>query len=96
MVEKVVNIFSLGIKPDLTILLDGSVKKGLKRIKDKDRIEKRPLSFHYRLRRGYRAIAKKEPLRVKVVNADRSLKEIYSSIKKIVDDFLRKKCIKKF
>ncbi|MCD6228791.1 MAG: dTMP kinase [Candidatus Omnitrophica bacterium] len=96
MVEKVVNIFSLGIKPDLTILLDGNVKKGLKRIKDKDRIEKRPLSFHYRLRRGYRAIAKKEPLRVKVVNADRSLKEIYSSIKKIVDDFLKRKCIKKF
>ena len=59
MVEKVVNIFSLGIKPDLTILLDGNVKKGLKRIKDKDRIEKRPLSFHYRLRRGYRAIAKR-------------------------------------
>ncbi|MCD6583148.1 MAG: dTMP kinase [Candidatus Omnitrophica bacterium] len=94
-VEKVVKIFSLGIKPDLTILLDGDVKKGLKRIRNKDRIERRPLSFHYRLRRGYRMIAKREPSRLKVVNADKSLQEISRRIKKIVDDFLRDKCIKK-
>ncbi len=95
MVEKVVKIFSLGIKPDLTILLDGDVKKGLKRIRGKDRIERRPLSFHYRLRRGYRMIAKREPWRLKIVNADKSLREISRRIKKIVDDFLRDKCIKK-
>ena len=52
------------IKPDLTFLFDIEVKKGLARIKrKKDRIEKRSLAYHNRVRGGYRALARREKKR---------------------------------
>lgn len=83
--------FSLGVNPDLTILLDSNVKKALGRLSHKDRIESRPLSFHYRLKKGYRKIAKKEPRRVKVVRADKELGQICEDVKNLVEKFFQKK-----
>jgi dTMP kinase len=61
-----------GVSPDLTIFLDIPVKDGLKhRRMREDRIEKRPLSYHERVRAGYLRIAKSEPSRFKVVKLDK-------------------------
>jgi dTMP kinase len=76
-VDQAVEMFSLGFKPDLTLILDVPARIGLGRIKKKDRIESRPLSFHNKLRKGYLALAKKYPQRVKVIDADSNLEEIY-------------------
>jgi len=57
-----------GIHPDLTLLLDVPVKKGLKhRAGSSDRIEQRSLAYHNRVRRGYFKLAKLDPDRIKVV-----------------------------
>lgn len=87
--------FSLGVKPDLTILLDSDVKKSLNRLSHKDRIESRPLEFHYRLKRGYRKIAKEEPQRVRVIGADKGLTQICEEVKNLIEDFLRESKLKK-
>jgi dTMP kinase len=76
--------FSLGVNPDLTILLDADPRVGLNRIEKKDRIESRPLVFHEKLRRGFLSLAKKYPKRVKVVDAGGSLAEIYPRVEKTV------------
>lgn len=77
------------IKPDLTFLLDLETHKGLSRIqKPKDRIEQRSLSYHNRVRKGYLAIAKQEPRRVKVINARQSREEIQEIIQQHVSRFL--------
>lgn len=77
-----------GISPDLTILLDIGVKKGLQRIlRDKDRIEQRSLAYHRRVRQGYLRIAKEEPGRVKVVKV-KDIKGTHVQIRKIVGDFI--------
>jgi len=69
-IEKLVRFACKDLKPDITFVLDVEPKKGLRRIKRiKDRIEKRPFSFHYRLRRGYKVLAKKEPGRIKIIKA---------------------------
>ncbi|MCK9614728.1 MAG: dTMP kinase [Candidatus Omnitrophica bacterium] len=81
-VEKSVQMFSLGITPDLTLVLDVSAREGLKRIKNKDRIESRPIDFHNKLRKGYLALAKKYPDRIKVINAQANLEEIYKRTEK--------------
>ncbi|MEI8348586.1 MAG: dTMP kinase [Candidatus Omnitrophota bacterium] len=86
-VEKSVHLFSLGIIPDMTIVLDVAAREGLGRIKHKDRIESRPLHFHNTLRKGYRALAKKYPRRIKVIDASGSLEDIY----RLVERALRKK-----
>ena len=68
-----------GVKPDLTILLDIDVKEGLKRASGKrkyngrDRMERKSLAFHKAVRRGYLALAKAEPRRIKVIKTQSSI-----------------------
>lgn len=75
-----------GIKPDLTILLDVPLKKGLKhRDGRQDRIELRPLAYHARVRRGYFKLAKCEPARIKIVKIHPNLRKTQENIRKIVE-----------
>jgi dTMP kinase len=83
-VFKAVEMFSLGIKPDLTLVLLCPAKLGLGRIKKKDRIECRSITFHNKLRAGYFKLAKKYPQRIKIINASGSLEQIYERVKEIV------------
>jgi len=87
-VEKAVTMFSLGITPNLTLVLDTPPKLGLARLKSKDRIESRVLNFHNRLRKGYLQLAKKYPRRVKIVDACDSLPQIYKRIEKQLERVL--------
>lgn len=84
-VERAVKMFSLGIIPDLTIVLDADPRRALERIGKPDRIESRNLSFHYRLRRGYQDLGKKYPQRIVLVNADRDLRDIYKDVETIIE-----------
>lgn len=93
-VEKSVEMFSLGVKPDLTVFLDAPAKEGLRRIKKKDRIESRALSFHNRLRKGYLSLARKYPRRIKVVDARGRLPGIYRRVDKLLKSSLKKRKIK--
>jgi dTMP kinase len=78
-----------GIKPDLTIFLDLPLKKGLKhRQFSKDRIERRSLAYHSRVRQGYLRIIHSEPQRIKMVKVERDKNKTQSEIKKLVDKFL--------
>jgi dTMP kinase len=60
-----------GLRPDLTILLEAPVSDGLRRARGRkvkgDRLERESLAFHHRVSAGYRAIARREPGRVKRV-----------------------------
>lgn len=84
-VHKSVQMFSLGVNPDLTIVLDTPVKKGLSRLKSKDRIESRPLLFHNKLRKGYLLLAKKYPERIKIINARNSLAVVCKKVHELVE-----------
>ncbi|MFO8052407.1 MAG: dTMP kinase [Candidatus Omnitrophota bacterium] len=83
-VKQSVDIFSLGVKPDLTLFLDVAAEVGLKRLKIPDRIESRPLSFHKKLRKGFLKLAKSEPERIKIIDASGSLSDIYSQVKGVL------------
>ncbi len=87
-VDRSVEMFSLGITPNLTLVLDTPPKLGLARLKNKDRIESRALRFHNRLRKGYLQLAKKYPRRVKIVDACDSLPQIYKRIEKQLERVL--------
>lgn len=84
-VEQAVHLFSLGVEPELTILLDSPVETGLARIKDKDRIESRPISFHEKIRRGYDSLAEKYPHRIKKINAHGCLDDIYRRVEELME-----------
>lgn len=70
-----------GLSPDLTFVFDINTKKGLSRIsREKDRIEKRAIAYHNRVRRGYQALAKAEPSRIKLIQASQSREDIQEII----------------
>ncbi|MBD3246262.1 MAG: dTMP kinase [Candidatus Omnitrophica bacterium] len=87
-----VRIFSLGMVPDITLLLDSGVEEGLARIPQKDRIESRSYQYHCKLREGYLLLARQHPDRIKVIDARGALEVIYPRVKDALEDFfLRRK-----
>jgi len=85
-IKSVGKFVTCGIKPDLTILLDLPVKKGLKhRELQKDRIEKRSLKYHQRVRKGYLKLASLEPERIKIVKVDKDKTVTQQKIRKIIE-----------
>jgi dTMP kinase len=87
---KAVGKFSTqGLSPDLTILLDVPVRKGLGyRAAKKDRIELRPLKYHLRVRNGYLRLAMLHPGRIKTVKVEEDKALTQSKIRKLVLDVI--------
>ena len=86
LIKSIGNFATQGIKPDLTIFLDLAVKSGLKhRHNCKDRIEQRSVGYHEKVRRGYLALAKAEPQRIKIVKVAEDKFKTQENIREIVD-----------
>lgn len=80
------NLASSGIKPDLTFVFDIDVKTAQSRVgKTKDRMESAGIDFHNKVRNGYLEIAKQEPERVKVINSNDNIENIFEQVKKYIE-----------
>ncbi len=93
------NLYKIAVgdfKPDLTIILDIDPKIGLARSFNKSktmeikelRFEGRELEFHDNLREGFLEIARAEPDRCVVLNANKSIEELHKDIIKVINDRL--------
>lgn len=81
-----------GIRPNLTILLDIAVEKGLKRraaSSDMDRIEGENISFHQRVSKAYEKLAKEDPKRFFVVDANLKIEALHDLIRAKVGNTLK-------
>jgi dTMP kinase len=96
-IERLNHLSSQGIRPDVTFLLDCPSDVGLKRALQRnrelkqereERFEKEEIQFHRRVRKGYLAIAKKEPRRVKVIDTRQGEDKVFNKIRKTVDHLL--------
>jgi dTMP kinase len=94
-IEKL-NLFASGNRvPDLTLLMDLTTEDGFARTRKRtstlgqfDRFEVEKIDFHQKVRNGFLTIAKENPTRVKVINAARSIDEIFADVKAAVDEAL--------
>ncbi len=78
-----------GRTPDLTILLDMDPMAGLsRRTRSADRLEAEPADFHLRVRAGFLALARAEPGRYLVLDADRPADEITRDIQDRIRELL--------
>jgi len=82
MIDKVNNIATSGLEPDLIILLDTDVEQALSRKRNKDRFELEDIAFHQRVKKGYLEMSKADPKLWMVI--DGSLSK--SDIEKIIWD----------
>lgn len=89
-----------GLLPDLTIVLDVQTQVGLQRARaastkrvpngEGDRIERADIEFHRRVREGYLRLARENPERVKVVEAD-GLERMTRRVREHIDALLQRK-----
>ena len=79
--------------PDLTILLDVPVEVGMARTEGrllgKDRIENEPLQFFKAVKEVYHQRARRDPKRIKMIDANCELEVVYGRVTAILDDFIR-------
>lgn len=80
-----------GIKPDLTLVLDGdpellATRRELRGVTD--RYEEKGLEYQKILRQGFLTLAKAEPARMKVINAEADTASVTALIQKEIAAFL--------
>ncbi|TAM84640.1 MAG: dTMP kinase [Acidobacteria bacterium] len=89
-------------QPELTLLLDLDPQLALdrarkrnmrKRVRD-TRFENHGLKFQKRVRAGYLALARQQPRRIKLIQADQPAAEIEADIRKIVDALLARRHVR--
>lgn len=80
-------------RPDLTFILDLPPEAGMARAASRgsgeDRFESKAIEFHIKLREEFLAIAKAEPQRCAVINADQDIDEVAAAIWTVAEDRLR-------
>ena len=73
------------IMPDLTLLLDVPTTLGFSRLhRTHDRMERKALAFHRRVRRGYLQLAKRNPLRFVTIDAAQPPQVVRRQIEAII------------
>ncbi|MEA3423265.1 MAG: dTMP kinase [Bacillota bacterium] len=87
------NLFATeGFLPGLTILLDVEPEVGLKRIsennREKDRLDLEGLDFHEKVREGYLELAKKNPDRIVVIDANQDAESVFERMMEHINEFL--------
>jgi dTMP kinase len=94
--EALTQFATSGLAPDLTILLDIDVRAGLERRRaafragdgELNRIDRRDLSYHQRVRDGYLALARREPDRFLVLDAQQPVEALADRIWARVSELL--------
>ncbi|EFK94956.1 Thymidylate kinase-like protein, partial [sediment metagenome] len=81
-----------GVRPDITILLDVDTVTGLRRAKKKgaDRMERKDLVYHRRVRAGYLKLAEAEPGRIKVIRVKDRIDAVQALVRREVERVIRR------
>ena len=93
-IEELARVVHGGLTPDCTLLLDLPVAVGLKRARERsgiasDRFEAETESFFERVRAGYLDLARREPKRIRIIDASAALPEVERQVTAIVDTLVK-------
>ena len=91
-----INKFAIDtLMPDLTLLFDIDPKLGLERInanklREVNRLDLEQLEFHTLVREGFLKIQSREPNRIKIVDASKSIEEVINAAYQLIEEAIRK------
>ncbi len=90
-VRRLVAYATVGLTPNLTLLLDIDVETGLSRKTGQEwnRLDAYEVEFHQRVRNGYHQLAQEEPQRWVIVDGGQSPVRVQTQIRQIVSEYLR-------
>tara|TARA_B100002003_G_scaffold51051_1_gene46250 strand:- start:21 stop:797 length:777 start_codon:yes stop_codon:yes gene_type:complete len=81
-----------GLKPALTFLLDQPPEVGLARCRNRElmnRLDLEELTFHRRVRRGYRKLARSDSERIRVIDAKQTPEKVEAAIQRYAQQFFK-------
>jgi len=90
-----INMFAIdGVMPEITLYFDIEPERGLMRIsgnegREVNRLDLEKLDFHLKVQKGYKQLIEKFPDRIKVINADQSLLNVYRDVKEVLIPYLK-------
>ncbi|MGD9252998.1 MAG: dTMP kinase [Holophagae bacterium] len=95
-VERLNAIATEGIEPDLTLILDLDSERGVERARRRNatgnsatnRLDDEPSDFHHQVRDGFRALAEREPQRVRLVDARGGPEEVFARVVAVLPEAL--------
>jgi dTMP kinase len=86
------HVATIGLTPDLTILIDVPIEVSLQRKRKEkrkeDRLEKEKIEFHKKIREGYLKIARQNKTRIKVIDGTGDVYKTWQQVKKLMDSYL--------
>ncbi|HMT06989.1 MAG TPA: dTMP kinase [Pyrinomonadaceae bacterium] len=92
-IAEVIGLATGGLKPDLTLFFDITVATALERMNTRqssgataNRMDSETAEFYQRVREAYLDIAKHEPERVCVIDAEGSIEDIYSKVVTVLSE----------
>lgn len=95
LIGEVIELATAGLKPDLTLIFDLSVAECVARARRRvhdghkgDRLDSEDAAFHTRVREAYLEIARKEPDRVRIIDARGSIDETHTRVMDVVMRFI--------
>ena len=92
-----INKFAIDtLMPDLTLLFDIDPKVGLDRInanklREVNRLDLEQLEFHTLVREGFLIIQEREPNRIKRVDANQSIENVFNDAYKLIEQAIKEK-----
>jgi dTMP kinase len=89
-IDSLAGVVHGGLQPDCTLLLDLPPAVGLERARRRsgvaaDRFEAETEMFFTRVREGYLEVARREPHRVRVINAAQELKQVEAQVVRVLE-----------
>ncbi len=91
-----INEFAIdGVMPILTLLFKISPEKGMERIyknedREVNRLDLEAIDFHHKVYEGYMLLADRFKERIQVVDAERTLNEVFSEVTELIESMLVK------
>ncbi len=96
LVNKIIEIATDGLKPDLTLFFDVEIEKALMRThsrhedgEKKNRMDSETTEFYNRVRNAYLKIAAKEQKRFIIIDGNTSISEVHAQVLKKINAFLK-------
>jgi dTMP kinase len=93
LIDKLNQMATGGLMPEITILFDIDSSAGLGRLHPggHDRLEREALEFHHKVRKGYNELAQRDPEKWAIIDASKPLSVVQEELRGIlVDNFSQK------
>lgn len=87
-INQIGNFATDGLIPGLTIFLDSDVNRCIKTVYNPDRMERKSLEYHQKVRKGYLELTKTFPARIKTVKVKDDIESTQEEIREIVTSYL--------